>query len=199
MGCVVACGTPNFSGRAAAEKKGQPKVEAANATLSDQGAESKAGSESASAIERLLSASSENVIRSVGNKGLVAGCVPKQSKVNVAGGFALQGDASLMSGNFGWGSPAGGSSAPVIQNVVFEMAPCVAPEIKTEKLAFCELSTQTAQPLECRKWSEIGGVSSASNESECKKEADKLSGITTAANGQRSAPKNASFFVCQRL
>jgi type II secretory pathway pseudopilin PulG len=198
MGFVAACSAPDFTGRTAAQKKEQPKTEAANAAEVSQQSDSKAGSEGMSAVEKLLSASSENVIRSVGNKGLVAGCIPKQSKVTVSGGSNLLGAEAPLNSNFGWGSSES-SAPPVIQNVVFEMAPCVAPEIKTEKLAFCELSSQTALPIECRKWSDIAGTDKAADESACKKKADADSGITTAANGLRSAPKSSSFFVCQKL
>ena len=152
-------------------------------------------------VELLTATSTGEIIRSQGNKGIVPGCIPAQRKVKKTinlGGFRL---AEETFAHFGWGSvgSVGPQQTKEIENITFELGDCVAEDMKTENYSFCELSTRTTLPIECRKWSEVGGPNRASNHAACLNGADKLSGISTDQFGQRSAPRGETFFVCQKV
>ena len=152
-----------------------------------------------SELDDLLSGENEDIIRSRGNKGLVAGCMPTHSVSISTVPFSSFSFAPETALNFGWGAVNPPAQTTTIKNETFELGHCVASELKTEKLALCELSTSKKTPLECKKWSEVAGVGQKDNHTACKQKADANSGITSDRFGQRSSPNGESFFVCQKV
>lgn len=196
-GFSVSCAPLEFKGSGPGKSdKSQTTVKSENAAATVDNKTSAMAAEEADTsseeLARLISASGDGVKRTTGDMGIKPGCVPNRSTSS----STVQVPGPATGG--GWGSMPSSSSV-TITNTVIDASACVADRLKTEPFAFCQLKTAGGELVECTNWSSVGGASKKSSATDCKKQADSSSGITTDANGQRSEPKKSFFFVCQKL
>lgn len=213
----VGCSNSDFK-HSTPQPKGDPDKSTATAQVSDATQQTNStdavtdeGTDAtANELNRLMSASGGEVVRTSGDMGIKPGCTPTQKTVTSTSTVrtnAVEGrqGATSIATTRGWGGmrtttlSQSSTSTTKVTNKVVEIAACVADRLKTEPFAFCQLKSSSVELVECMNWSSVGGVSKKSSETACKSQADSSSGIKTDSEGRRSNPTKTFFFVCQKL